>query len=56
MTTNTITNTFENHLLFIKAEHQKKIRPNLHPSYNERHEKIIEWIDWNLTFVFYFIE
>ena len=41
MTTNTI-NKFENHLLSIKAEHKKRIRPNLHhPTYNERHEKII---------------
>ena len=46
---NEITNKFENHLLSIKAEHQKEIRPNLHhPTYNERHEKIIEWIDWTL--------
>ena len=43
------TNKFENHLLSIKAEHQNQIRPNLHhPTYNERHEKIIEWIDWTL--------
>ena len=48
MTTNTITNKFENHLLSIKDEHQKRIRPNLHPTYNERHEKIIELIDWTL--------
>ena len=41
-------NKFENHLLSIKAEHQKRIRPNLHPTYNERHEKIIEMIDWTL--------
>ena len=41
-------NKFENHLLSIKAEHQKRIRPNLHPSYNERHQKIIELIDWTL--------
>jgi hypothetical protein len=41
-------NKFENHLLSIKAEHQKRIRPNLHPAYNERHEKIIELIDWTL--------
>jgi hypothetical protein len=47
MTTKTI-NKFENHLLSIKAEHQKRIRPNLHPTYNERHEKIIEMIDWTL--------
>ena len=48
MVTNTITNKFENHLLSIKAEHQQRIRPNLHPTYNERHEKIIEMIDWTL--------
>ena len=46
--TKTITDKFENHLLSIKDEHQKPIRPNLHPTYNERHEKIIEMIDWNL--------
>jgi hypothetical protein len=45
---NTITNKFENHLLSIKAEHQKMIHPNSHPTYNERHEKIIELIDWTL--------
>ena len=46
---NEITNTFENHLLSIKTEHQNQIRPNLHhPTYNERHEKIIELIDWTL--------
>ncbi|HZL23877.1 MAG TPA: hypothetical protein VFC05_11165, partial [Nitrososphaeraceae archaeon] len=27
---------------------QKMIRPNCHPTYNERHEKIIELIDWTL--------
>ena len=49
VTTKTITNKFENHLLSIKDEHQKRIRPNLHhPIYNERHEKIIELIDWAL--------
>jgi hypothetical protein len=32
--TKTITTKFENHLLFIKAEHQNQIRPNLHhPNY-----------------------
>ncbi|MGZ5510653.1 MAG: hypothetical protein ACXWFC_09285 [Nitrososphaeraceae archaeon] len=41
-------NKFENHLLSIKDEHQKRIRPNLYPTYNERHEKIIEMIDWTL--------
>jgi DNA-binding MurR/RpiR family transcriptional regulator len=36
-------------LLSIKTEHQNQIRPNLHhPTYNERHEKIIELIDWTL--------
>ena len=45
---NTI-NKFENHLLSIKDEHQNQIRPNLHhPTYNERHEKSIELIDWTL--------
>jgi hypothetical protein len=24
------------------------IRPNCHPTYNERHQKIIEMIDWTL--------
>jgi hypothetical protein len=46
--TNTITNNFENHLLSIKDERQKMIHPNSHPTYNERHEKIIELIDWTL--------
>jgi hypothetical protein len=31
MATKTI-NKFENHLLSIKAEHQRRIRPNLHPT------------------------
>ena len=47
MVTKTI-NEFENHLLYIKAEHKQRIRPNLHPTYNERHQKIIEMIDWTL--------
>ena len=47
MTTNTI-NNFENHLLSIRYERQKMIHPNSHPTYNERHEKIIELIDWTL--------
>jgi hypothetical protein len=46
--TKTITNKFENHLLSIKAERQKMIHPNSHPTYNERHEKIIELMDWTL--------
>jgi uncharacterized NAD(P)/FAD-binding protein YdhS len=48
MAKNTI-NKFEKHLLSIKVEHQKRIRPNLHhPAYNERHQKIIELIDSTL--------
>ena len=39
---------FQNHLLFIRDERQEMIRPNCHPTYNQRHEKIIEWIDWTL--------
>ena len=46
--TKTITNRFENHLLSIKAERQKMIHPYSHPTYNERHQKIIELIDWTL--------
>jgi hypothetical protein len=45
MATKTITNKFENHLLSIKAERQKMIHPNSLPTYNERHQKIIEMID-----------
>jgi hypothetical protein len=46
--TNTITDKFENHLLSIKDERQNMIYPNCHPTYNERHQKIIELIDWTL--------
>src|SRR5215208_5725860 len=46
--TKTITDKFENHLLSLRDERQKMIRPNCHPTYNERHEKIIELIDWTL--------
>jgi hypothetical protein len=35
-------------LLSIIDERQKMIRPNCHPTYNERHQKIIELIDWTL--------
>ena len=43
------TNKFEYYLVSIKDEHQKRTRPNLHhPIYNERHEEIIELIDWTL--------
>ena len=43
--TETITNKFENHLLSLKVERQKMIHPNSHPTYNERHQKIIELIE-----------
>src|SRR5919106_7055733 len=39
---------FENHLLSTRDERQKMIHPNSHPTYNERHEKTIEMIDWTL--------
>jgi len=45
---NEATNKFENHLLSIRDERQEMIRPNCHPTYNERHQKIIEMIDWTL--------
>ena len=35
-------------MLSIKTERQKMISPNALPTYNERHEKIIEMIDWTL--------
>ena len=41
-------NKFENHLLSIKAKRQRMIYPNCHPTYNERHQKIIKLIDWTL--------
>jgi hypothetical protein len=41
----TTTNKFENHLLSIRAEHQTRIRSNLHPTYNAYHEKIVELIN-----------
>ena len=47
MTSNTI-NIFENNLLSIKTERQNMIHPNSHPTYNERHQKIIEMLDWTL--------
>ena len=47
MTTKTI-NKFENHLLSIRAERQEMIHPSSHPTYNERQQKILEWIDWIL--------
>jgi hypothetical protein len=42
------TNKFENDLLSIRVERQRMIYPNCHPTYNERHQKIIELIDWTL--------
>jgi hypothetical protein len=39
---------FENHLLSIRDEHEKRIGPKHHPTYNERHEEIIKLIDWTL--------
>ena len=39
---------FENDLLSIRDERQNMICPNCHPTYNERHQKIIEMIDWTL--------
>ena len=41
-------NKLKNDLIDLKEEHQKRIRPNLHLTYNDRHEKIIEMIDWTL--------
>jgi hypothetical protein len=42
------TNKFENQLLSIRDERPEMIRPNCHPTYNERHQKITELIDWTL--------
>ena len=44
----TAMNKLENDLLSLKDEHKKRIRPNLHATYNEYHEKFIELIDWTL--------
>ena len=44
----TTSSKFENDLLSIRDERQKMIRPKCHPTYNERHQKIIELIDWTL--------
>ena len=48
MTTNTITNKFENHLLSIRAERQEMIHHLSHPTYNEHQQNIINMIDWVL--------
>ena len=45
---NMTTNTFKNNFLSIKTERQNMIHPNSHPTYNERHQKIIEMINWAL--------
>ena len=45
---NEATNKFENHMLSIIDERQNMIHPNSHPTYNERHQKIIEMIEWTL--------
>jgi hypothetical protein len=45
---NESTTKFKNHLLSIKAERQNMIHPNSHSTYNGRHEKIIELIEWTL--------
>ncbi len=38
----------EKHLLSIRTQNQKQIKPKCHPAYNEDHEKRIELIDWVL--------
>ena|SRR5918993_5969667 len=48
MNQNKATIKFENNLLSIRVERQEMIRPSCHPTYNERHQKIIEMIDWSL--------
>ena len=45
---NETTNKFEKHLLSIKDERQNRIGAKHHPTQNERHQKIIELIDWTL--------
>jgi len=41
-------NVLENHLLSVRAQNQKKIKPNCHPTYNEDYEKRIEMVDGTL--------
>src|SRR5687767_2748175 len=41
-------NKLVNHLLSVRVQNQKQIKPNCHPTYNEDHEKRIELIDWVL--------
>ena len=42
------TSKLENHLLSVRDQNQKEIKPNCHPTYNEDHEKRIEIIEWVL--------
>ncbi|MGH9981647.1 MAG: hypothetical protein ACRD6U_08860 [Nitrososphaeraceae archaeon] len=42
----TTPNKLEKYLLSIRDERQEMIRPNCHPTYNERLQKMIELIDW----------
>ncbi|MGI0001410.1 MAG: hypothetical protein ACRD6Q_09280 [Nitrososphaeraceae archaeon] len=44
------TSKFENHLLSIRDEHQNRIGPQHHPTYNERQQEIIEMVDWTLCY------
>ena len=41
-------NKLVNHLLSVRVQNRKQIKPNCHPTYNEDHEKRIERIDWVL--------
>jgi hypothetical protein len=40
-TTTTTVNKLENHLISVRAQNQKKIKPNCHPTYNEDYKKRI---------------
>jgi hypothetical protein len=42
------TKKFENYLLSIRDDRQRMIYPSCDPKYNQRHQKIIELIDWTL--------
>ena len=41
-------NKLVNHLLSVRVQNRKQIKPNCHTTYNEDHEKRIEIIDWVL--------
>jgi hypothetical protein len=45
---NEATKKFENYLLSIRDDRQRMIYPSCDPKYNQRHQKIIELIDWTL--------